>query len=175
MHAKNSSSLPSSTLYRSLLLSPPLSIANDAIAAAEHRTPPSPAMDLPVVDLAPYLDAAACGGGGGGGGGPDRRAEEEVVALCAAVSGSLRDTGALLVKDPRCSAEDNDRFLDMMERYFERSEEFKRLQERPNLHYQVGFSPSSSSFRLFSYFSLQFHYAIGKFGAIRASAVVSFW
>lgn len=86
-------------------------------------------MDLPVVDLAPYLAIA---------GSPDPVAvNEELRQLCAVVSRSLRDTGALLVKDPRCSAEDNDRFLDMMERYFERSEEFKRLQERPHLHYQV--------------------------------------
>ncbi|XP_038977147.1 uncharacterized protein LOC120107779 [Phoenix dactylifera] len=92
-------------------------------------------MDLPVVDLAPYLVIA---------GSPDPAAEaadEELRELCAVVSRSLRDTGALLVKDPRCSAEDNDRFLDMMERYFERSEEFKRLQERPHLHYQVGVTP----------------------------------
>jgi hypothetical protein len=53
------------------------------------------------------------------------------------VSRSLKETGALLVKDPRCSVEDNEQFLDMMERYFERSDEFKRLQERAHLHYQV--------------------------------------
>uniref|UniRef100_A0A6V7QR67 Non-haem dioxygenase N-terminal domain-containing protein n=1 Tax=Ananas comosus var. bracteatus TaxID=296719 RepID=A0A6V7QR67_ANACO len=66
-------------------------------------------MDLPVVDLAPYLDAAACGGGGGGGGGP--------------IGGRRR------------------RWWRSARRYFERSEEFKRLQERPNLHYQVGVTP----------------------------------
>ncbi|ONK68599.1 uncharacterized protein A4U43_C05F13810 [Asparagus officinalis] len=84
-------------------------------------------MDLPVVDLGAYLSASS--------------QPEELTALCAAVSRSLKETGALLVKDPRCSAEDNDRFLDMMERYFERSDEFKRLQERANLHYQVGVTP----------------------------------
>ena len=83
-------------------------------------------MDLPVVDLAPYLQIAG-----------DADAEEAVRALCATVSASLRDTGALLVKDPRCSAADNDRFLDVVERYFARSAESKRLQERPHLHYQV--------------------------------------
>jgi 23S rRNA U2552 (ribose-2'-O)-methylase RlmE/FtsJ len=87
-------------------------------------------MDLPVVDLAPYLEIAAL---------PDPTAEEAALirSLCAVVSASLRDTGALVVKDPRCTAQDNDLFLDMMERYFERSDEFKRLQERPQLHYQV--------------------------------------
>ncbi|KAF0935158.1 hypothetical protein E2562_030439 [Oryza meyeriana var. granulata] len=89
-------------------------------------------MDLPVVDLAPYLNHIA----------GDAAAEEEGVrTLCATVSASLRDTGALLVKDPRCSAADNDRFLDVVERYFARSADSKRLQERPNLHYQVGVTP----------------------------------
>lgn len=90
-------------------------------------------MDLPLVDLAPYLDRAVAGGGAAG--------EEAVRALCATVSASLRDTGALLVKDPRCPAADNDRFLDVVERYFARSADSKRLQERPNLHYQVGVTP----------------------------------
>ena len=80
-------------------------------------------MDLTVVDLAAYLSTSS--------------PAEDLAALCSAVSRSLRETGALLVKDPRCSAEDNDRFLDMMEKYFERSDEFKRLQERAHLHYQV--------------------------------------
>ena len=79
-------------------------------------------MDLPVVDLSEYLAADN---------------ERVVGELCGSVSRSLRETGALLVKDPRCSADDNDRFLDMMERYFERPSDFKLLQERPHLHYQV--------------------------------------
>lgn len=45
------------------------------------------------------------------------------------------------MKDPRCSTLDNDLFLDMMERYFEKPDEFKRKQERPQLHYQVGVTP----------------------------------
>ncbi|KXG32313.1 hypothetical protein SORBI_3003G138000 [Sorghum bicolor] len=85
-------------------------------------------MDLPVVDLAPYLRAAAGDAAPAG--------EEELRALCATVSASLRDTGALLVMDPRCSAVDNDHFLDVVERYFARSADTKRLQERPHLHYQ---------------------------------------
>jgi hypothetical protein len=95
-------------------------------------------MDLPVVDLAPFLGTAAAGGAAEVG--------EDVRALCATVSASLRDTGALLVKDPRCSAADNDRFLDVVERYFSRSAEAKRLQERPHLHYQV--APTDSAFGL---------------------------
>lgn len=94
-----------------------------------------------MVDLASYLEIAVARS--------DPTAEEaaRMRSLCAVVSASLRDTGALIVKDPRCTAEDNDRFLDMMERYFERSDEFKRLQERPQLHYQVIIS--SFSFSIF--------------------------
>ncbi|EXB93783.1 hypothetical protein L484_010922 [Morus notabilis] len=83
-------------------------------------------MDLPVIDLSEYLSAAD---------------GERVAEICGEVSRSLRETGALLVKDPRCSAEDNDRFLDMMEKYFESPSEFKLLQGRPHLHYQVGVTP----------------------------------
>ncbi|KAG0457629.1 hypothetical protein HPP92_022786 [Vanilla planifolia] len=92
-------------------------------------------MDLPVVDLASYLALSTkncCAGG-------DLAAE--VRELCSEVSRSLRETGALLVKDPRCPTEDNDRFLDMMERYFEMPDGFKRRQERSELHYQVGVTP----------------------------------
>ncbi|KAH9302176.1 hypothetical protein KI387_013759, partial [Taxus chinensis] len=65
----------------------------------------------------------------------------ELKTLCEQVSESLKETGALLVRDPRCPARENDTFLDMMERYFEKSDEFKRKQERPYLHYQVGVTP----------------------------------
>ncbi|CBI24853.3 hypothetical protein VitviT2T_020627 [Vitis vinifera] len=96
-------------------------------------------MDLPVIDLSPYLEIA--GKSAGDSTGLSDHIDPEYRRLCLEVSRSLRETGALLVKDPRCSAEDNDRFIDMMERYFERPEEFKRLQERRHLHYQVGVTP----------------------------------
>lgn len=86
-------------------------------------------MQIPVIDLAPYLEFS------------EKSLSEELdstlKSLCSEVSRTLRETGALLVKDPRCSAEDNDRFLDMMEKYFEMPDDFKRRQERPQLHYQV--------------------------------------
>ena len=91
-------------------------------------------MDLSVVDLTPYL--AIYGELGG-----SDQLGPELSELCTEVSRSLKETGALLVKDPRCSVEDNDRFIDMMERYFQSSEEFKRRQERPHLHYQVRMEP----------------------------------
>uniref|UniRef100_A0A2N9GV49 Non-haem dioxygenase N-terminal domain-containing protein n=1 Tax=Fagus sylvatica TaxID=28930 RepID=A0A2N9GV49_FAGSY len=93
-------------------------------------------MDLPVIDLTAYLAVAE--------GDPSNLTEKlgpEVSGWCKEVSRVLRETGALLVKDPRCTVEDNDRFIDMMERYFESPAEFKRRQERPGLHYQVGVTP----------------------------------
>ncbi|KAL9251413.1 hypothetical protein AKJ16_DCAP12598 [Drosera capensis] len=87
--------------------------------------------EFPVIDLGPYLSRSESDGLG----------EEELLRLCGEVSRTLRETGALLVRDPRCSAEDNDRFIDMMEKYFEMPTEFKKRQERPNLHYQVGVTP----------------------------------
>ncbi|KAK9922142.1 hypothetical protein M0R45_030622 [Rubus argutus] len=78
-------------------------------------------MELSVIDLSLYLESK----------------EGKVRDLCGKVSRSLRETGALLVKDPRCTVQDNDRFLEIMERYFDSPSEFKRLQERPQLHYQV--------------------------------------
>ncbi|XP_077210389.1 uncharacterized protein LOC143845866 [Tasmannia lanceolata] len=98
-------------------------------------------MEIPVIDLSPYLEFSAkfrvdCD--------PisiEGEVYPQLERLSSEVSQILKETGALLVKDPRCSTIDNDRFLDMMETYFEKSPEFKRLQERPNLRYQVGVMP----------------------------------
>ena len=92
-------------------------------------------MELPVIDLERYFGVSQEIGDGGGG--SENGAERALQEMCSVVSRTLKETGALLVKDPRCSAEDNDRFLDMMERYFALSDDIKRQQERPHLHYQV--------------------------------------
>ncbi|XP_028126288.1 uncharacterized protein LOC114323031 [Camellia sinensis] len=95
-------------------------------------------MELPVIDLAPYLEKSAkCSREVG----EKKLDDPNLQKLCEEVSRTLAQTGALLVKDPRCSAQDNDRFIDMMEKYFQRPPQFKRLQERPHLHYQVGVTP----------------------------------
>lgn len=93
-------------------------------------------MDIPVIDLSPYLGFS----------GKISNSEKEdfgsdLKNLCSEVSRILRDTGALIIKDPRCTAEDNDQFIDMMEKYWEMPDNFKRKQERPQLHYQVGVTP----------------------------------
>ncbi|XP_047956267.1 uncharacterized protein LOC125202002 [Salvia hispanica] len=89
-------------------------------------------MQIPVIDLSPYLEFSR---------NSHQEPDSNLKSLCSEVSRTLKETGALLVKDPRCSAADNDRFLDMMEKYFEMPDDFKRLQERPHLHYQVGVTP----------------------------------
>ena len=112
-------------------------------------------MELPVIDLEPFLKwraAQKCeselpvsfpGGDAQNGDVAKETGSEfgdEDVLLhesCAAVAACLRETGALVIRDPRCSTADNDRFLDMMERYFGQSADLKRKQERPELHYQV--------------------------------------
>ncbi|GAB4832618.1 hypothetical protein Ancab_006636 [Ancistrocladus abbreviatus] len=94
---------------------------------------------FPVIDLAPYLAVSTQLSND-----PTSLSDQldpKLKKLCAEVSRTLSETGALLVRDPRCSVEDNDRFIDMMEGYFEQPEEFKLLQERPHLHYQVGVTP----------------------------------
>lgn len=90
-------------------------------------------MELSVIDLGPYLEISSELGSES----DSSNLDPVLRALCEEVSRTLRETGALVVKDPRCSAQDNDRFIDMMENYFEKTDEFKRLQERPQLHYQV--------------------------------------
>ncbi|KAK9669806.1 hypothetical protein RND81_13G155500 [Saponaria officinalis] len=90
---------------------------------------------FPVIDLSPYLDWQKS---------VDDNVnvnENGIRELCLEVSRTLKETGALLIRDPRCTVEDNDRFLDMMEKYFEQPLEFKSMQERPQLHYQVGVTP----------------------------------
>lgn len=90
-------------------------------------------MDLAVIDLEPYL---RCTGRLGG-----AALADTPKLLCQHVAACLRDTGALVVRDPRCIAQDNDTFLDLMEEFFQKSDEFKKEQERPLLHYQVGVTP----------------------------------
>lgn len=56
---------------------------------------------------------------------------------CGKVASSLRQFGAVLIRDPRVDAEDSARFLDMMERYFSLPRGEKLKDARPELFYQV--------------------------------------
>ncbi len=57
------------------------------------------------------------------------------VAQCAKAAQSLHATGCLYVRDSRVAAADNERFLDLLERYFAASD--GQRDARPELHYQV--------------------------------------
>ncbi|GJX09646.1 hypothetical protein Tco_0199505 [Tanacetum coccineum] len=88
-------------------------------------------MDIPVIDLTPYVDVTS------GEFFLDEVPSHEVENVCLEVSRILREIGALLVKDPRCLAEDNERFISMMEKYFEMPDGLKLLQACPDMNYQV--------------------------------------
>lgn len=77
-------------------------------------------MELPVIDL------------------PEYRATKD-HALCDQVAHALRTFGALCLRDTRAADKDNDRFLTMMENYFEQSDFIQDA--RPEYHYQVGVTP----------------------------------
>ncbi len=77
-----------------------------------------------VVDLEPYLARGVAG---------DLKDCHRLVEI-------LRDTSLVIVRDPRVSSEDNDRYLDLMERYFAQPDEVIAKDKRPEFHYQVGVS-----------------------------------
>ena len=80
---------------------------------------------LPTFDLSPMLESEG------------ERSSEQLQQLCQALADCLRNTGCLVVRDPRVDAEDNTAFLDMMERYFAQSTAAKLKDTRPDLHFQV--------------------------------------
>lgn len=77
-----------------------------------------------IVDLEPYLDGSVAG----------------TKHACSRLVNILRAQSFVIVYDPRVSNVDNDRYLDMMERYFSQPEEVLRKDERPDVYYQVGVS-----------------------------------
>jgi len=62
---------------------------------------------------------------------------------CKSMKECMHKTGVLIVivKDPRVTEEDNETFTNMMERYFEQSQDIKKADARPEVHYQVGVTP----------------------------------
>ena len=61
------------------------------------------------------------------------------AAECKKVAEALHKYGVCVVRDPRVHESDNNRFLDMMERYFELSDGIRDA--RPEYAYQVGVTP----------------------------------
>jgi hypothetical protein len=83
--------------------------------------------EVPVIDLTPFmLDPTS----------EESKVEIEKVAI------ALHNFGCLVIKDPRVDETHNDRFVDMLERYFEVSD--GKRDARPDLCYQVGVTPEGT-------------------------------
>jgi hypothetical protein len=80
--------------------------------------------ELPILDLSAGLD-------------PAHRGFPAEAELACAVLSCLRRTGCLLARDPRVTHEDNDVFLDMFEDYFDRPDDVKAPDARPEKSYQA--------------------------------------
>eukprot|EP00172_Hildenbrandia_rubra_P002508 Plantae.Rhodophyta-Hildenbrandia_rubra.ctg3386.p1 GENE.Plantae.Rhodophyta-Hildenbrandia_rubra.ctg3386~~Plantae.Rhodophyta-Hildenbrandia_rubra.ctg3386.p1 ORF type:complete len:400 (-),score=83.74 Plantae.Rhodophyta-Hildenbrandia_rubra.ctg3386:271-1470(-) len=82
---------------------------------------------LPVVDLSPYVKQK------------DYSFDE---ASCTTLTNALRDYGAILVRDPRVSPNDADKFINQMEQYFAQPDEEKLKDVRADKGYQIGATPA---------------------------------
>jgi isopenicillin N synthase-like dioxygenase len=83
-------------------------------------------LKVPVIDVGKYLRGSAGW-------------EED----CQEVASTLRTFGLVIIRDPRVNQQENDRFLDLMERYFaKRSQQYRegsnRIDFSPESNYQVG-------------------------------------
>ena len=61
---------------------------------------------------------------------------------CKMVTDLLYKFGFLYVRDPRVNEAHNDRFLGMLEKYYEQSDEIKAKDIRKEVFYQVGLTPT---------------------------------
>lgn len=93
-------------------------------------------LDLPVVDLGPYLAAVEAAKGG------VPTLDSAVLEQAKAAADALHRFGVLVVRDPRASEAENSAFLDMLEQYFEQPEEVVLADVRKELYYQVGTTPA---------------------------------
>ncbi|KAG6291322.1 hypothetical protein E4U09_003983 [Claviceps aff. purpurea] len=89
-----------------------------------HSDPKSDSMNLPIIDLDIYLH--------------NDPSSPLVRAECAKAASALITYGALILHDSRVLESDNAAFLDLLEDYFAQPESTLRLDERPQLGYQVG-------------------------------------
>ncbi|KAG5986264.1 hypothetical protein E4U54_005514 [Claviceps lovelessii] len=85
---------------------------------------PDSVMNLPIIDLDVYLH--------------HDRSSPLVRAECAKAASALITYGALILHDSRVLESDNASFLDLLEDYFAQPEAALRLDERPQLNYQIG-------------------------------------
>jgi len=71
-----------------------------------------------------------------------QKTSQESLEACQKLAQNLMETSCLIIKDPRVSEEDNNRFLDMMERYYDQPQEIKMKDVHPELSYQLGATPA---------------------------------
>jgi hypothetical protein len=72
--------------------------------------------------------------------------ESKVAEECKKVAESLHKYGILIWRDPRVNHQDNEEYLDMMEKYFEEEGikyyEGKKLEDcKPEVNFQAGVTP----------------------------------
>jgi isopenicillin N synthase-like dioxygenase len=84
----------------------------------------SASIELPVIELAQWL-------------GRKGDSDAAVQEMAKKVADCFQRTGVVIVRDPRVSEDDNNRFVDLMERYYDQPDEVKVKDARPELHYQV--------------------------------------
>lgn len=72
------------------------------------------------------------------------KSSTEALEECKKLAQNIKDTSCLCVKDPRVSEEDNQKFLDMMERYYDQPTELKMKDVHPELSYQLGATPEGT-------------------------------
>ena len=77
---------------------------------------------LPVFDLGPFLEKCVVKG---------EDVDEELKKQCVALAQCLKDTSALVVKDPRCPSHDNATFLNMLEKYYAQPGESRSSSRSP--------------------------------------------
>ncbi len=89
----------------------------------------SSSLSVPVVDIQPFLTEGG-----------------NYMQDCKTVAETLHKYGCLIIKDPRVNVQQNNRFLDMFETFFDRrSKEFYAGRPVPDVfpefHFQVGATP----------------------------------
>ena len=85
-------------------------------------------LKLPVVDFSAFFNKD--------------KDPEAYIRECKKAAEAFHKYGVLAVRDPRVFSEDNERFLDLMESYFEISD--GKRDARPDLSYQVGVTPEGT-------------------------------
>ena len=89
----------------------------------QRNSPTLATSEIPVFDLAHFL------------------AGDADEATCKAMASYLRDTSILVVRDPRVTAEDAQRFTELMQRYYSQPVDSLMADARPECAYQVGVTP----------------------------------